>query len=254
MPLIPFPSVPNAPGVPAILRDITTINANIVIAVADAIILARAFFGSPEWGLFDEDGELALKAESFNAVDIRKEYRLATHPIEDGQFQTYNKVEQPLEAKITYTHGGSVESRNEFIETVRNIVDGLELYTLVTPEFSCENVNATHFDFSKKTRSGATLMIVDVWVEEVRLTESSQYAEADKAQDAPAQPVHDNGTVAPSPPASTAVPPTPAAATPTAPLPTPPPGPPPTVNIPPTGLYVNPGTTGLTVPSPLGIL
>lgn len=199
MPTIKYPDVPAADGVPAVLRDANAVVANVVIAVADAVILVRGLFGDTEWGLFDGNGQLALEAESFNAVDIRKEYRVASHPIEEGQFQNYNKVEQPLEAKITYTHGGSVDSRAEFIESVRQLADGLDLFTLVTPEFSCDNMNVTHFDFSKKSRSGATLMIVDVWVEEIRQTEASQYTDA---KDPTGESVHDDGTVTPSSPAS----------------------------------------------------
>ena len=108
-----YPNVPQAPGVPTLLRQIGTVQNDIVLVVADALIIAN-LFQTPQWGLFNPDGTGAFAAtspfsslsgvvaaivqvlgpggRSVGDMEYRQENRISTAPQEDGAFMSYNAV------------------------------------------------------------------------------------------------------------------------------------------------------------------
>jgi hypothetical protein len=165
------------------------------IGLLTADLISGLEFGADEWGLFDDGGGLAIDADSFVALDLRVEASLSNHPIEDGGFANYNKVDRPFQGRLSYAQGGSVSDREAVLAQVQAAQDSLNLYTLVMPEDSFENVNVVAFDFSRRAQSGVGLLLIDVMVEEVRLTAPTQY---EPAQENSAASDANNGTVSAS--------------------------------------------------------
>lgn len=122
----------------------------------------------PSWGLFTEDGSAVVEADSVTRVEYRREWNIADFPIERGGFETYDKVENPFIARVTFVCGGSQAHREAFLNSIEEIAGDLELYTLVTPEISYPNVNITHYDYTRTATQGLGLMAVTIWVQEVR--------------------------------------------------------------------------------------
>lgn len=151
----------------------------------------------PQWGIFDQNGDPVIAADTVLAVDLRKEQRIADFPIERGGFASYNKVSTPFDARLSFAIGGTSEDRAEFLADVDAAWQSLALYTVVTPDFSYPNGNVSHYDYSRKRQNGATLLTVDVWVQEIRLTSPTTFV---KTQDpSGADPVN-GGTVPPTAP------------------------------------------------------
>ena len=170
MPL-PIPNVPPYPGVPPLPGGgIAAILP--VLALVDAIGLG--VFSGPQWGIFAQSGAPVLVANSVFGVEYARDYRISDYPQEQGAFESYNKVQVPYQAKITFLVGGSVAARAAFLEAAGSAVAALDLFTIVTPEFSYPNANLTHYSYRREARHGVTLIMVDVWCEEVRITGTAQ--------------------------------------------------------------------------------
>lgn len=171
MPLIEYPDVPLAAGVPDVARQagvqaVGTLPEITVAAERDTVDLIQS---PTAWAILYEDGTPALEPDSVVAIDNRSEQRLVGHPIERGSFNTINKVATPYEVRLRMTcSGNGVMTRDSFLAQLRVLVDGVDLLTIVTPDEVFENANLTHIDYRRESRNGVSLLTVDAWFEEVR--------------------------------------------------------------------------------------
>jgi hypothetical protein len=211
IPLIvpPFPNVPLAPGVPAVARALGSAPVlGAVTLVSDAVIVLRMFQG-PQWGLFLAGptqglflggASSAIVGDSCYAVALAQDVRISKYPVEKGGFASYNKVNDPFNGKVTFTVSGALSlgnivsaiqsgsiggalnaltgqsARNSFLTLVDAAVKSLDLYSLVTPDFTYPSVNLVHYDYARTSHDGATMLTVDIWVEEVRVTGGAAYS------------------------------------------------------------------------------
>lgn len=172
-PVPKYPDVPFANGVPAVFRAPTQAVFTERLLVADVLTVLRNFLPS-EWGIFKEGGQPAVTPDSVISVDLRKEWRISDYPVEHGGFETYNKVETPGDIRVRMAVSG-MESRGPFLASVQAICSALELLTVVTPDAVYDSMNAVHYDYRREQRSGASLLLVDVWLEQVRVTAQTQF-------------------------------------------------------------------------------
>lgn len=170
-----FPDVPLALGVPPVPRDplgLATAVSNLVTAppilTADDPSISNQARAAPQWGIFLK-GELVLTPDSIIGVDEAKEYRLLDYPLEDGAFQTYNKVEMPRDDHVTATKGGPLQERTDFLTTLQTIAASLDLYDVMTPEAAYMNANIERFNVERDVKS-AQLITVRIWLREIRVT------------------------------------------------------------------------------------
>jgi hypothetical protein len=75
--------------------------------------------------------------------------------------------------RFRFTKGGSPEDRKSFLDTVKTITSDLNFYAAYTPEEFYASVNIHHYDYTRTSRNGAGLLVVDIWAEEVRVTAES---------------------------------------------------------------------------------
>ena len=180
MPIIPLPAFPDVPialGVPAVLRPVGALaSVSIGVALLIADDLGDFALAQPtQWGLFDDSGAPVIVADSVAEVEFRKEDRIATAPQEQGAFMSYNKVAMPFAGRVSYVQATSAAARAAFLQNVLDAEASLDLYTLVMPEFSYASVNVVHHDFRRIARRGVSMLVVDVWIEEVRVTGNAQF-------------------------------------------------------------------------------
>ena len=227
MALIPFPNVPKLPGVPALPRSPNfppLLKAGLGLVQG---MLWRIFQVQTRWGIWDSKGKPlgdpskftglignALEAAglgstlSTGSVDYSKETRVSDFPIEGGAFASYNKVEQPASPTVTLCLTGSEKNRRTFLEAIDKACKSTDLYSVVTPEVTYVNYSVERYDYSRRSSKGATLLIVDITLREIRQV-SAQYTQSNKGQvdqpkEAGATPQADNGKVqAQTPPKST---------------------------------------------------
>jgi len=142
---------------------------SIVLLAADAVAVLQ-FFLRPKWGLYDDGGLPVLVGDSCYAVDFRKESRISDYPVEGGGFESYNKVAEPYDFKMVFTKGGTDGDRQSFLDLVDSICGSTTLYSAVTKDITYENANAVRYTYERKAKDGANLLLVEVYVEEVRQT------------------------------------------------------------------------------------
>jgi hypothetical protein len=126
----------------------------------------------PAWGIFTQDGESVLLADSVASVEYHNNWLISDYPQEQGAFTSYNKVKTPYDAKITFLTGSDYATRAGFLEDLEAATASLDLFVIVTPEISYPNANLTFFTYRRSARSGASLLRVEVWAKEIRLVQT----------------------------------------------------------------------------------
>lgn len=126
-----------------------------------------------QWGIFAQSGSPVLTADSVFGVEYAHDFKVSNAPQEQGAFESYNKVQVPWQAKVTFLLG---TNRDLALSAAETAVASLDLFTVVTPEISYKSANLTHLSYSRTAKNGATMIVLDVWCEEIRIVGSGQMA------------------------------------------------------------------------------
>lgn len=168
-----FPNVPLAPGVPPVQR-LGPPPSDVEKLTGDAPNLKDG--GLTSWGIYTQDGKLALDPTSIFAVEFQREFRISDYPIEEGGFESYNKVATPFDIRITVTKDGKLSERKAFLDDMDALVVTLDLFDVVTPERTYLGVNIVRADYKRDNESGGvSLLQVELQAVEVRTTASVQF-------------------------------------------------------------------------------
>jgi len=195
-----FPNLPNAPGVPPIIRQIGGITNTITLLLADVRKVINAFTGKPQWGLFFRSGAPALVGvDSTVSVDVRRDYSLLDYPVEEGGFETYNKVIRPREIRVAIAISGtgsllssigsglialvtgnspSVAARARTLDALHGLANSLTLVDIRTPEGPYPGYTIEHYDYRREAREGISVIKIDIWLREVRFAAKNAFTTA----------------------------------------------------------------------------
>lgn len=175
---MPFPNVPDLPGVPPLARKIgTNVAAAAPLVAADISAqfpgalsgLSSFLFGTPPtWGVF-QNGKLFLQPDSFLGIRYRNENRVSDYPVEEGAFSTYNKVQTPFDATISLSKGGNAQDRAKFLLNVEHMFNDMKLYTVITPELTYSNLTVTDYTYERRSRNGAHFIVTHIRFLQVRI-------------------------------------------------------------------------------------
>lgn len=172
--MVDFPNVPFAPGVPSLPRDPLALVSTLVLLTAD-LVSALAGIPFPRWGLYLA-GMPALDADSVLSFDYKQSWQVSTYPVEQGAFESYDKVETPFDVKFRYVSGGSEARRQALIDSIDAIADDLTLYDAITPEKTYSNVCISHYDYRRHAAAGLGMIVLDVWCTEIRINTQTDFA------------------------------------------------------------------------------
>lgn len=190
-----FPDVPKVPGVPAVARSaINPGTATEPQLTQDSITVTAA--AKNQWGVYTTAGAIALEPDSISAIGYDAEYRVADFPIEEGGFESYDKVALPFQNRVVMTKGGTLEQRRAFLRAVEELRGDLELYNVVTPEWTYLNVNIVRVSVDRNREQGAGLITVELQLQEIRQNATASFTQT--RDPASATPVN-NGSVQPKP-------------------------------------------------------
>lgn len=165
--------VPNLPGVPPLASYAPQ------AAIASALMLADAvglFAGAqPEqWGIF-LNGRPVVLADNVLSFTYKSEFAIADYPIEQGGFETYDKVTIPFDVRFRFSCGGSLANRAAFLAGLDTIApDRTNLYTAVSPEKTYGPVTVSHVDYNRTARD-VGLITADVWCLNIRVSGASPF-------------------------------------------------------------------------------
>ncbi len=149
MTLIPYPNVPDYPGVPSIPRKSPgspTISISLAIPSNPS---AQTGPYADQWGIYDSDTGDALYTPvdggtlSFFSLAFSRQMSISDFPIEanaTGQqgaaFASFNKVWQPANPIVTFALSGSETEQYAFLSALDNAVASTNLYDVITPQAS----------------------------------------------------------------------------------------------------------------------
>lgn len=164
-----------ANGIPALLSSVANVTNTASLLVADASNIL-GFFCGPQWGIFNQDGSLAIQPDSMISLDFKREWKLPNYSQEQGSFQNYNKVALPGNTRIRMSKGGNATVRQEFLIQVATAAASLDLYNIVMPEGALiVNVNFLSYSMARTATNGAGMITIDMDLEEIRTTATSTY-------------------------------------------------------------------------------
>lgn len=192
-----YPNVPKVPGVPAVFRSPIFTQVESVLATAEALLL---LFGSktPVWGIFDrQTGRSVVTADNVVGFDYRNQNAVSDYPVENGGFQSYDKVANPFAIRLRFSAGGTTTTRQALINSIEAITNNLVLYDAVTPEKVYQNINVIGNDYRRTATNGVGLLEIDVYCVEIRQTATQAFTQTKSP--AAADPV-DGGQVQTKPP------------------------------------------------------
>ncbi len=182
-PTVPFvpPTITNSLGVPPLFGGSFAALPNLLPTASSGLV------GQKRWGIFDSSNNSILTVDAVDSVEYARDYRISDYPQEEGKFMSYNKVQVPYNGKVGFLVG---PHREAFLNQIEAQVASLQFVSLVTPEKTYVNANLTHYGYRRVARRGTTLILVEVWVEEVRITGQTQTS---NAQGTNGQPTADGG-------------------------------------------------------------
>lgn len=160
-----MPDIPNVPGVPALTNYAI---GNFTLVTSDLIGILAGGLINNVWGIFLFGIPVLAAADSFVAFETKSDYSVPDYPVEQGSFQSYNKVALPREIRVTACCGGSEVRRQVFIDSIDLLIPNTFLYDVVTPERAYLNYNFTHSDMTRQAQRGVGLVTVNLYLTEIR--------------------------------------------------------------------------------------
>lgn len=131
------------------------------------------------WAIYaNGTSDPAIIPDSFVGIDFRGEARVSDYPVEQGAFASYNKVQTPEELRIKLACANEAMSRGDFLDQLEAMKQGVDLYDLSTPDVLYERYTLTHYDYTRRSNNGVSMIIAECRFEEVRQTGSATYSSA----------------------------------------------------------------------------
>lgn len=161
------------PGVPAVGAGVSLIT-SIIFLASDTLNLLTGFATS-SWGIF-QNGQIVLEADSVVSVEYNQDWTIADFQIEEGGFETYDKVDTPFNNRVRMSSGGSQANRQALLDGIKAIAGTLELYEVVTPEQVYSSVNIQAYSLRRSSRDGVGLIQIDIRLLEVRVNATAQFS------------------------------------------------------------------------------
>jgi hypothetical protein len=152
------------------------------------------------WGIYS-GGVPVIVADSVADMSYRQEWVVSDYPVEQGAFQSFDKVQLPFDVHFRYL-AGSAAARQALLASIAAIANTTNLYDVVTPDAVYNSVTITHYDYARAAHRGLGLLGVDVWALWVNQQAAAANASGNTASPSGANPVS-NGTQQPSTPSVT---------------------------------------------------
>ena len=173
MPNIPYPSVPNYPGVPSIPRTGPG-NPSIDISIASPQNGLSQSSTEPQWGIFlttshplytpKEGGTISVVSFGFT-----RSMQVSSFPIEASNsdqgaaFASFNKVYQPANPILTLSLSGTENEKTDFLATLDAACESTTVYYVVTPDTPAgEAYTLDRYSYQRSAIHCASMLVVEV--------------------------------------------------------------------------------------------
>lgn len=116
----------------------------------------------PQWGIF-LDNVSVVKADTVTSFEYKQDWSLLDYPVEQGGFETYNKVKLPFEVMIELTKGGTEAELATFLSSISAIAGDFNIYSVVAGGAATyPSVNISHYDYRRTALNGVSMIKVSV--------------------------------------------------------------------------------------------
>lgn len=130
--------------------------------------LVNKLFGN-YWGVFSQYGVPIVLADNVTSLTHKNTSRISQAPVEKGSFTSYNKVLDPANVTLQMTKGsGGIVARGAFLAQLETLQKSTLKFYVITPEYVYKNYNLRDTDISRSATDGATLLKVNLHLEEIR--------------------------------------------------------------------------------------
>lgn len=120
------------------------------------------------WTITDENGSNIIAFTSFLDIDVRNDGQALSYPIEEGGFVNYNKVQSPLDIRVTLATQGTDIDFDAVITSLDRYQMDPEKVFVTTPDTYYGPMTVEGYSYRRKRESGAYLLIVELYLLEVR--------------------------------------------------------------------------------------
>lgn len=120
------------------------------------------------WGIY-LDNKIALPFDAVESLDLRDSANISNALQEGGAFISYNKIQEPYQARLRVLKKGTASERNQFLAALEKIIKTTSLYQIVTPDYFWENANVVLYEIMRNPESGLELLTVEIVLQEVML-------------------------------------------------------------------------------------
>lgn len=180
-PIIPLPQFPNVeqlPGVPQLVRANQAIN-TVQLAVGAVQRLIGSASNKNVWGIFDQSGNAVIKPSSYLGFSNTNSWKIASFPLQDGEYNSFNKVVNPPEILLRIAQGGSLQDRTKLLVQLKTIAGDTKKYNIIVPEGIYLNYNIEKYTIRRMGASGAYYFAdLEVSLQKIQET-TSQYSSTD---------------------------------------------------------------------------
>jgi len=182
--------VPNVPGVPRLAAYAS--GALPALMGADLVTGYGGAQLRPQWGLY-RGARAAIVADTVTAMSFRQEWAISKYQLEDGAFESYDRVTQPFDCRLQFVSGKNNANRQKLLRSLDAAsADGnMTKYDVVTPEVIYSGVSVAHVDYDRAAAAGLGILKIDVMLQEIREQNTGQQS----AQSSSGNAVQTDGTV-----------------------------------------------------------
>lgn len=134
---------------------------------------AGGIVGSPitetvSWTILDDNAQNIIDFTSFFEADITNEGDTASYPQENGAFSSYNKVETPLNIRVTLGIQGDEGAFSVALNQLDIFKREAVTLFVVTPARVYENMTLQSYNYKRAQDAGAHMLVVELVLVEIR--------------------------------------------------------------------------------------
>jgi hypothetical protein len=123
--------------------------------------------GLPPYGISDSGNNTVIDPDSVVEFEINADSNINSHPVEQGGFQAFNRVQEPISIRMLLSCQGKQMPRETFISTLKSLREGVQIVTISTPDTTYPNMTLKAFGYKKTSDRGAVTIWADTqWAEE----------------------------------------------------------------------------------------
>lgn len=126
------------------------------------------------WGLYINN-KPAIVAESCVSVELGQDYTLSQYVLENGAFESYDKVWIPYTIRMRLAQGQSDKDRTAFLNSLESLAGDTNIYQAVTPEKTYPSVNVSHYSYRREASNGVSLIVAELWLTQIMQNVTPQY-------------------------------------------------------------------------------